>query len=123
MFRNQNCFHPKNRQLRPLKNINKENFIVVPTGSRLSVISSKNILRCEANKTNCIFYLVDGEKIQVARSLKFYEEKLMEWNFIRVNKSKLVNIDQIKKYHEKMYSAFVLSDQSEIPIEQIKKEN
>lgn len=116
MFRNQNCIHQKNRQLRPLKNINKENFIVVPTGSRLSVISSKNILRCEANKTNCIFYLVDGEKIQVARPLKFYEEKLMEWNFIKVHKSNLVNINQIEKYIEGKSNILVLSNQTEIPL-------
>ena len=103
------------------KKYKQENFIVVNNGQGLCVIASKNILFCEAYKTNCIFYLESGEKITAARSLKFYEEKLKEWKFIEIHKSKLVNIEKIEKYDKGKNGMIVLSNQTEIPLAQKNK--
>lgn len=102
--------------MRTEKKYKQENFIVVNNGQGLCVIASKNILFCEAYKTNCIFYLESGEKITATRSLKFYEEKLTEWKFMKIHKSKLVNVNKIKKYDKGKNGKIVLSNQTEIPL-------
>jgi len=97
------------------------NRIVLPTLTGTSVISSKDIIRCEAKKTGCTFHLACGTKINVAKGLKFYEDKLNEWNFLRIHKSIMINLRHVEKFNEGKKCSVILSDKAEVPMATHKK--
>lgn len=97
------------------------NQLVVPTTDGFALISCKDILRCEADKSHCRFYLSNGKEIAVKRSLAFFEAKLIEWNFLRVHKSNLVNLLHIKTYLKGERARVVLTDHSEVLVANRKK--
>lgn len=90
--------------------------IAIPTKMGLMMVASNNIIRCEADRSYCYFYLVDGKKLLVSKSLKFFEEKLLEWNFFRVHKSNLINIHHIDKFNRGKAGTIVLTDNSQVPV-------
>lgn len=94
----------------------EQNRLVVNTDKGVEVISCKDILRCEVDKTNCIFHLVNGKILRVSKSLKFYESKLREWDFIRVHQSNMVNLRHVEGYVRGRGGSVVLSDNTMIPV-------
>jgi len=100
--------------------VEESNSIAIRTKMGFDIVKSTNIIRCEASRAYCTFYLVDGERITVSKSLSFFEAKLLEWNFYRVHKSNLVNIHHIEKYNREK-SSLVLSDNSEVILSHRKK--
>ena len=63
-----------------LENIQIENKqlqkIVLPTMSGFDVVRVKDVIRCEANDNFTEFYMVNGPKMMICRTLKFFEEPL-----------------------------------------------
>lgn len=72
--------------------------IVLPQLNGFEVVEVKDIIRCEANDNFTQFYMTNGDKHLICRTLKFFEELLNELDFIRVHKSHLVNAQHIKQY-------------------------
>lgn len=79
-------------------------------------------MRCEANEYNTWFYLTDGSKLLVTKTLKDFEHLLLGHHFFRVHKSHLVNLNQIKNYIRGAAGYIVLTDNKEVPISRRKKE-
>ena len=90
--------------------------------SGFDVVRVKDVIRCEANDNFTEFYMVNGPKMMICRTLKFFEETLSEMDFIRVHKSHLVNGQHIKKYIKGKGGQLVMSDDSEVSISASKKE-
>jgi len=44
------------------------------------------------------FYLKDGRKSMASRPLAFYQEILPQ-NFVKIHKSYIINLDEMKKFH------------------------
>jgi len=93
-----------------------EHQIVLRFGKGIDTIKCGDILYLEAERAYCNFYLTNGRKVNVGRSLSFFEAKLLEWNFIRAHKSYLINMQHIEKYIYGKNSAVVLTDKSEVPV-------
>ena len=72
--------------------------VVLPVMDGFDVVQVKDIIHCQANGNFTDFFLLDGSKKMICRSLKFYEEILSEMGFIRVHKSHLVNMEYIASY-------------------------
>ena len=104
---------PKAIKRKPVYEYNR---IGIPVKEGVNMILCRDILRCEANKSHCIFYLVSGETMHVKRHLGYYEEKLMEWDFVKVHKSHLVNMQHVENYINEKESCVVLTDQTRIPV-------
>ena len=58
----------------------------------------KDIVRCAANDNFTDFYLTDGSKKTICRTLKFYEEVLSQYDFVRIHKSHMINLNYVTKY-------------------------
>ncbi len=52
-----------------------------------------DILYCHANNTYTIVMMTTGESYVVSKLLKVLEESLVSYNFYRINRSCLVNLD------------------------------
>jgi two-component system LytT family response regulator len=78
--------------------------IGLPTLQGLNFVQIKEIILCKAegNYTN-IFMTAD--KILVTRTLKDFEELLADYNFLRIHRSYLINLDHIEKYDRAHQSA------------------
>lgn len=96
--------------------------IALPSLEGIEFYEISEILRCEADRAYCNFYLTNGQKITVSKSLREFEELLSECNFFRVHKSNMVNLGHIKKYIKGKGGYVVLSDDSHVDVSVRKKE-
>lgn len=97
-------------------NANDQNKIVLTTRLGFILITCKDIVRAEANRAYCNFHLIDGTTLRASKSLKFYEAKLREWNFIKVHKSFMVNLMHVEGYIKGKGASLILSDNSMVPV-------
>jgi two-component system LytT family response regulator len=96
--------------------------IALPSLEGIEFYEINEILRCEADRAYCNFFLNNGQKITVSKSLREFEELLNECNFFRVHKSNMVNLSHIKKYIKGKGGYVVLSDDSHVDVSVRKKE-
>ena len=96
--------------------------IALPSLEGIEFYDINEILRCEADRAYCNFFLTNGQKITVSKSLREFEELLSECNFFRVHKSNMVNLGHIKKYIKGKGGYVVLSDDSHVDVSVRKKE-
>ncbi len=108
-----------------LKNINQKNEdqkIVLSTSEGMHIIRVKNIIRCQADDYYTNFYLNDGRRIMISKTLKENEELLKDHNFIRPHRSHLVNMAYIKRYVKSDGGYIILADATKIPVSRRKKD-
>ncbi|MEL6862820.1 MAG: LytTR family DNA-binding domain-containing protein [Bacteroidota bacterium] len=72
--------------------------IALPTTDGLLFVELKDIIYCEAQGNYTVFYLTNEDKIIVSKTLKIYDELLYDFNFFRINRSNLVNLNHIRKF-------------------------
>jgi two-component system, LytTR family, response regulator len=103
---------------------NKFNFnkIALPTLNGLKMISIPTIIRCESDNNYTLFFLSDGSKILVSKTLKEYDELLSSEGFYRLHKSHLVNIAFIKEYIKGDGGYVILEDKTSIEVSRRKKD-
>ena len=96
--------------------------IALPSLDGIEFYDISEILRCEADRAYCKFYLTNGSKITVSKALREFEDLLNECNFFRVHKSNMVNLNHIKKYVKGKGGYVVLTDESHVNVSVRKKE-
>jgi two-component system LytT family response regulator len=96
--------------------------IVLKTQERIHVINTSEIIRCESDGSYTTFFLVSEKKIIVSKSLSEYEELLIDYNFLRVHKSHLVNIEYIESFEKSSGGYLVMKDKTQVPVSIRKKE-
>ena len=95
--------------------------IAIPILNGLEFIDVSSILKIEGENVYSVFYLVDGRKITVSRTLKEVEQILSKRNFLRVHKSYIINLKYIKRYIKGEGGIVVLTDGSEVEISRREK--
>lgn len=97
--------------------------ISLPSGNEFVVVKLSEIIRLEANGNYTWFILQSGRKILVSKTMKEYENNLINNGFYRIHQSHIVNIDQITKFHKGDGGEVIMSDDSNIPIARNRKED
>lgn len=101
---------------------NQKRKLVLKTQESVHVVELDNIIRCEADRNYTSFYLTEGKKILVSRTLKDYETLLSGHNFLRVQQSHLVNLNYVDRYDKGNGGAVVMKDGSEVPLSPAKRD-
>lgn len=96
--------------------------IALPSSEGINFYDIGKILRCEADRAYCKFHMADGSSFLVSKSLKEFEDLLMECNFFRVHKSNMVNLAHIEKYVSGKGGYVILSDGSHVDVSVRRKE-
>jgi two-component system, LytTR family, response regulator len=96
--------------------------IVLSTAEGMHIVDIDNIIRCESEDYYTKFFLKDGKKIMVSRTLKENEELLSEFNFIRPHKSHLINLKYVKSFLRMDGGSIVMTDGSNVPVSRRKRE-
>ena len=103
-----------------IENVKIENVqlqkIVLPLIDGFEVVRVNEIIRCEADNNFTRFYLTDKRKMLICRTLKYYENILSDFDFIRTHKSHLINFQYIKQYKKGKGGQVVLTDGSSVEI-------
>jgi len=92
------------------------NKIALPEIDGINYVEVKQIIRCEADINYTIFYMVEGKKIVVAKTLKTYHESLCNEQFIRIHKSHIINLTYVVKYFKGDGGEIEMSDGSILPV-------
>ena len=90
--------------------------IALPTLQEIMYVRVDNIIRCEASNNYTLFYLQNGEKVLVCKTLKEFGELLAPHNFIRTHQSHLVNLHFVKSFLREDGGTLLLTDQTKVPI-------
>jgi two-component system LytT family response regulator len=80
--------------------------IGIPNQDGLKFISINDITLCKAEGNYTEIYFVDSSKKEVvSKTLKDFEQLLKSYNFLRIHRSYLINLNNIKEYHRVNHSA------------------
>lgn len=72
--------------------------IILPLIDGFEVVRVNDILYCRAEDNFTEFHFLDGSKKLICRTLKFYEELLTDFDFFRIHKSHLINLQYLRRY-------------------------
>lgn len=88
---------------------------------KISVVSIDEIVRCEADGNNTCFYLKQGERIFVTKTLKQFDALFSEHDFMRVHQSHLINKNEILEYVRTEGGYLKMKNGDEVPVAVRKK--
>lgn len=102
------------QNLKKLKDPDKK--IALASADKISIVSLKDVMRCEAHGNYTLFFLNDRRQILVTKTLKEYEEMLEEFDFLRIHHSHLINLNYLKEYVKIDGTYAVMVDGAEVPV-------
>jgi two-component system, LytTR family, response regulator len=105
-----------------LSNLDKIRKIVLRTAESMHVVNVQDIIRLEADCNYTRFFLANGERLLVSKTMKEFDEMLEEAGFFRTHQSHLVNINHIQRYEKADGGYLVMDDHSTFPISSRKKD-
>jgi two-component system, LytTR family, response regulator len=62
------------------------------------------------------FFMLNKQRIVVSRTLKEFEDVLLPYNFLRISRSNLVNLNQVVKYQKGDGGTLFLTDGAELAV-------
>jgi len=96
--------------------------ITLPSSDGLIFVKLTDIMYCEASSNYTFIHTQDGKKHVVSRTLKEYEDLLVDHDFFRIHNSFLVNIKTIKKYVRGEGGYVVLNNDVSLDVSKRRKE-
>ena len=96
--------------------------LVISSTEGMHIVRITEILRCESTSNYTQFFMRGGKKLLASRTLKDYESILSPYDFERVHKSHLVNMDVVKRYVPSDGGYLILEDDSNVPVANRKKD-
>lgn len=79
--------------------VSESKSLVIPNTKGYSVIKTNDIILCTADGYCTHFQLTGNIKISCSRSLKHYEEFLPSFQFLRVHRSHIINLQHVKSFN------------------------
>jgi two-component system, LytTR family, response regulator len=95
--------------------------LIISTIEGSYFLAPEEIIYCEGKDNYTHFHLTKGRKLVSAKTLKDYDETLVEQGFLRIHKSYLVNIKFIEKY-SRSNSTVILTDYTTLEVSRRKKD-
>ncbi len=99
----------------------KPDKISLHTLDKIIIVNLDDIIRCESDSNNTIFYLKDEQKIFVTKTLKYFADMLKNYHFLRVHQSHLVNLQCISAFIKTDGGYLLLKNGENIPVSVRKK--
>src|SRR5215217_1331252 len=110
--------------LNNLKSSSQHNHrIALPTLEGLLFVNVKDIIYCESSGPYTKFIFKVGDKIVTSKHLKEYEDLLSGYEFFRIHKSYLVNLQEIKKYIRGEGGQLIMSNGAALNVSKQRKED
>ncbi|MCB9262257.1 MAG: response regulator transcription factor [Flavobacteriales bacterium] len=95
--------------------------LILNTQEKIHVVKLDDIVRLESDINYTRFFLANGNKVLVTRTLKDFDEMLTDNGFLRVHQSHLVNINHIKEFVKADGGHINLTDGGYVPVSSRRK--
>ncbi|PIB34990.1 hypothetical protein BFP72_06080 [Reichenbachiella sp. 5M10] len=96
--------------------------IVLKDAETIYLIAIKDIIRCESQANYTWFFISDGRKIIVSKTLKEYDALFESKYFFRAHQSHLINLMHFDRYEKKDGGVVHMKDGSTLPVAVRKKD-
>ena len=96
--------------------------IVLKTNESIHLVPIQSIVRCEADGNYTKVLLDNQPKLLISKSLKYFEDMLQEFGFVRIHQSHLVNINHIVRVDKIDGGVLAFADGAQVPISVRKRE-
>jgi two-component system LytT family response regulator len=96
--------------------------IALSTADGIHLFEISDIIRCESQDNYTQFFIKNHKPLLISKTLKEYEELLMEHGFERIHQSHLINLSYLKSYIKTDGGYVIMGDNAKLPIAQRKKE-
>lgn len=90
--------------------------IAIPSHEGMEFVFVNDIIYCHGQGNYTELYMIDKSKITSSRTMKLYEDILLEHSFFRAHKSYLINLAHIKSYHRGEGGTVIMNNGHEIEI-------
>lgn len=97
--------------------------VVLKDAETVYLISIRDIVRCESQTNYTWFYLIDGRRIIVSKTLKEFDSLFEGKYFFRAHQSHLVNLLHFDRYEKKEGGTIHMKDGSTLPVAVRKKDS
>lgn len=101
--------------------LKKNKKLVLKDSASIYFVQIDDIIRCESESQYTEFFLVDGSRIVISKSLKEYEEMLEPFGFIRPHHSHLINLNKIVRFDKNDGGHLLMQNNHQVPVSQRKK--
>jgi two-component system LytT family response regulator len=96
--------------------------IALASKESIEFVDPHQIIYCEANSNYTNVYLVEGRKRVISKTLKDFEEMLVQFDFFRPHNSHLINLSRVKEFIRGDGGYLVMENKMKIPVSKNKKE-
>ena len=96
--------------------------VALTATDHLIFVEVDKIIYCESDSNYTIFFLTDGEKVMVSKTLKDVEEILEGSDFFRIHASYLINMKHVSKFTRGDGGYVVMSNNQHITVSRKKKD-
>jgi two-component system LytT family response regulator len=100
-----------------------EGKITIPQQDGFEILDVNDIIFCKADDNYTEIYTSSPKKKLVSKTLKYFEDMLEKYGFVRIHKSYLVNLNKIVKYKKGKGGSVIVSNGKEILVSASKKAN
>ena len=97
--------------------------ITIPVQDGFEVLVAQQILYCKADDNYTQIFMDSGDKKLVSKTLKYFEEALVDFGFARVHKSYLINVNEVVGYRKGKGGSVILSSGKEVMVSASQKSN
>jgi len=103
-------------------NPNKHKIPLLISNNKTLFVEANAIVRCEADGNYTKIFFTSGKSELVTKLIKDLEETLKDFNFYRIHKSHLINIDHVKAF-VRSDDDITMADDSVVPLSRTEKAN
>jgi two-component system LytT family response regulator len=100
----------------------KRGRIALASKESIEFVDPNDIIVCEANSNYTNVYLVEGRKRVISKTLKDFEEMLLQFDFFRPHNSHLINLGRVKEFIRSDGGYLVMENKMKIPVSKNRKE-
>ena len=100
----------------------KRGRIALASKESIEFVDPNDIIVCEANSNYTNIYLVEGRKRVISKTLKDFEEMLLQFDFFRPHNSHLINLGRVKEFIRGDGGYLVMENKMKIPVSKNRKE-
>ena len=98
-------------------------YLLFPDQSKIIRVLVKDIVRLEGVRNYTLIHLKNGDTLLSSRTLKIYENILVDWGFVRVHRAHLINLNCMKHYDELDLTFAVMQNKDYISISRRKRKD
>ena len=105
-----------------LKNNGEDKRLVLKTTENIFVIPINEVVALSSDRNYTRFYFLDRKNIIVSKTLKDYESVLLDYGFLRIHRSHLINLKYIERFERSDGGYAIMRGGTKLDVSHRKKE-